>query len=626
MISTRRIDKRRKLLAKWGWLSVLCTVIVAAGIAMLSRRSSEAVPAAGADIEGLTSVLTKEIGSERIPIRFEDITAQVGVSFRHMPFARASLLPEDIGSGVAVGDFDDDGFDDLYFVNFSGSVIPGAKQDEKMGRARLYRNINGESFEDVTDRAGVGFVGHGLGAAWGDYDGDDDLDLYVTAFGDNILYQNQGDGTFKNVASQAGVQDSRFSTGCNWSDYDRDGHLDLYVCNYVDFVFREGDRGASQRQYDTEQPYTLNPSSYAAQPNSLFRNNGDGTFEQVAESAGVADPKGRSLSASWVDLNNDGWVDLYVANDVSNNGVFLNKRNGRFEDVGPSSLAADYRGAMGIAVADFDNDLDQDLLITHWIAQENALYRNMTFDELHGGKKDERLWFMDEADAHGLGQISLDMVGWATGFCDFDNDGLRDLWLVNGSTLETPHDHTLLEAQRPFVFWNRGPEGFVEVARHTANALAQPFVGRGGAQVDLDGDGRVDLIMVVSGGDALVLRNASAPSGHWLRVKLRQRGGNTRALGARAIVEAGGLTQMAEVGSSSSYLSQDELTLHFGVGEAERIETLRIVWPDGQEETHRNLPVDQQLKLTHTPTYPLRIAAHSFHPFPERDYSKGTAQ
>ncbi len=573
--------------------------------AVAARQVGEAEVLPGAQVAGLTSVLSRTVDGDAVPIRFKDVTGSVGIDFRHMPATRKSLLPEDMGSGVACGDYDNDGFPDLYFVNISGNALPGSKMDEREGRARLYRNVEGKHFEDVTDQAGVGFVGLGMGAAWGDYDNDGDLDLYVTAFGDNVLYQNLGDGTFKDVTQPSETQESRFSTGCSWGDYDRDGDLDLYVCNYVDFVFRQADRSRVERQYATEQPYTLNPSAYRPQPNALFRNNGDGTFSEVAASVGVSDPNGRSLSARWVDMNNDGWADLYVANDVSNNGVFLNNSDGTFKDIGPPSLAADYRGAMGIAVADFDNDLDLDLLITHWIAQENALYRNMTIDEMMGTAEDGRVWFMDSADEYGLGQVSLDMVGWATGFCDFDNDGRRDLWLVNGSTLERADDHRKLEPQRALVLWNRGPEGFVNVAPQASTALDKPMVGRGGAQVDFDRDGLVDLVLVSNGGQALVLKNTSDPAGHWLRVELRQERANIHALGARVYVTTGLITQMAEVGCNSSYLSQHESTIHFGLGEAQRVDQLRIVWPDASEELHQNVTADQTHRFTHSPRYPI---------------------
>jgi len=604
MNGPRRLDKRRRLLAKWGWLSLLGSVAVVGIIMAVSQPADQAVPAAGADMESLTSVLSKSVKPETVPISFADVTDQMGMKFRHFPATRASVLPEDMGSGIAVGDFDGDGFDDVFFVNCAGNAVPGAALDRINGRSRLYRNDAGGRFVDVTGQTGVGFVGYGMGASWGDYDSDGDLDLYVTAFGANALYENNGDGTFVDVTHQAGVQDERFSAGSSWADYDRDGDLDLYVCNYVAFVYREKDRDIAERQYSTEQPYTLNPSAYLPQTNALFRNNGDKTFTEVAKEAGLEDSGGRSLSASWVDLNGDGWADLYVANDVSNNGVYRNKRDGTFADVGAASLAADERGAMGIAAADIDDDGDQDLLVTHWIAQENALYRNMTHDRLLGDSEGGRLWFMDEGDTLGFGQVALDMVGWATGFCDFDNDGRRDLWLVNGSTLERAADHSQLVAQRSFMMWNRGDDGFVDVAGASAPALDSPFVGRGGAQADLDHDGRVDLILGVHGGRPIVLRNESAGSGNFLRIRLRQSGGNTFALGARVAVAAQGRTQVAQMGASSSYLSQDELTLHFGLGDAPIIDSVSIMWPDGKEETHRDIEVNHVLELKHEATYP----------------------
>jgi hypothetical protein len=595
-------NKRHRLLLQWTIASGAALLVVLAAVLLL-RPDAPVTADPGAPIEGLTSVLTRQHDQGSSPLSFVDVTASSGIAFRHFPDERASMLPEDMGSGVAMGDFDDDGLVDLFFVNFAASIIK-PPIDATAGRCRLYRNLGQMRFVDVTDSAGLELIAFAMAAASGDYDNDGDLDLYVTTFGDNILYENRGVDGFRDVTAQAGVGDARFSAGCSWADYDRDGDLDLYVCNYVDFVFRAADQSVTQKQYGTEQPYTLNPSSYAPQSNSLFRNRGDGTFEEVALTAGVADPKGRSLSASWFDMNNDGWPDLYVANDVSNNGVFLNKTDGTFENVGPSSLAADYRGAMGLAVVDLDDDLDQDLLVTHWIAQENALFVNRFNQQSDDPSAGPRLWFLDSADAVGLGQISIDAVGWATGFCDFDNDGRRDVWVVNGSTFEQPANHRLLRPQRPFVFYHRGVDDFVEVAAEACARFADPFVGRGGAQGDLNQDGLVDLVWLVHSGEAIILRNNAQQTGHWLSINLLQNGGNRFAIGAKVYLTTAASTQMATVGSSSSYLSQHAPALHFGLGTATTIESIRIVWPDGIEETHPAPQVDQFVTYLHEAHYP----------------------
>ncbi len=599
-----RLNRRHSLLVRWSAISGVATAVVCGAVLFASRSERLVIPAAGAHVEGLTSVLRTALGDSTTPIRFDDVTRQLGIAFRHFSAKRSSLIAEDMGSGLAWGDYDADGFPDLFLVNFAGPVLPGASDDREQGRSRLYHNIGGERFEDVTEQAGITFAGFGMGACWGDFDNDGDLDLYVTAYGENVLYENLGDRTFRDVAERTGTNDPRFSSGCTWGDYDRDGNLDLYVCNYVDFVFRDGDRSLADPQY-AEQPYTLNPSAYNPVPNALFHNNGDGTFTDVAVAAGVDDPKGKSLSAAWIDMDNDGWPDLYVANDVSFNGVFRNRGDGTFEDIGASSLSADYRSAMGLAVSDFDDDGDLDLFITHWIAQENALYRNMLIGDRNPSTAG-RLWFLDAADQFGLGQIGLDMVGWAAGFVDFDNDGRRDLWMVNGHTFERVQGgDRVLVPQSPFIFWNQAPKPFVDVAASSCPRLALPFVGRGGAEADFDRDGRIDLALSVHGGEPILLRNVSSPAGHWSRILLRQTGANTNAIGARAYLTTGSVTQMADVGSNPSYLSQGDLPLHFGMGPTNRVDRLRIVWPDGTEEIRTDLPVDVQLRFDHSPRYPV---------------------
>ncbi|MFQ5491825.1 MAG: CRTAC1 family protein [Phycisphaerae bacterium] len=612
-MAKRPTNKRHRLLIRWTVASGAVLVVVAVW-ALATRPAGESEVLPGERVEGLTAVLEHGGLTEAPPIRFEEVAARAGISFRHFPGQRGSVLPEDMGSGVALGDYDGDGLIDVFLVNWAGPLLEPLPQNREQSGCRLYRNLGDMRFEDVTESSGLDWIAYGMGAAWGDYDDDGDLDLYVTAYGDNALFANGGDGTFDEVTSIAGVNDPRFSAGCSWADYDRDGDLDLYVCNYVDFVYRERDRNIRKQQYSTEQPYTLNPSAYQPVGNALFQNRGDGTFVDVAQQAGVADVEGRSLSAAWVDMDHDGWPDLYVANDVSNNGVFRNLGRGTFEDIGPGSLAADYRGAMGIAAGDFDDDLDPDLMITHWIAQENALYRNMRFDAKVGDSKANKIWFMDAADECGLGQTALDMVGWATGFVDLDNDGRRDLWLVNGSTLEEVSDHSKLVPQRPFVFWQHQAEQFVDVAPTSGPQMTEPMVARGGAQADLDGDGLVDLVIVRHRGSPLVLRNLSSPTGHWVRLKLRQRGGNTWAIGAQAYLTAGGVTRLATVGIGPSYLSQHELTLHFGLGDLDAVETLRVVWPDGQEEPYDPPAVDRVTELTHRANYPVSLVRQRWAP------------
>jgi len=394
----------------------------------------------------------------------------------------------------------------------------------------------------------------GLAAAWGDYDNDGDLDLYLTNYGPNLLYRNNGDGTFTDVTAQARVGDSGFSAGCGWGDYDNDGDIDLYVATYVKFKYRAEDAAIISQQYGSEIPYTINPSSYPPASNRLYRNNGDGTFAEVAEAAGV--------------------------------------------------LAADYRGAMGMAVGDYEHDGDFDLFVTHWIAQENAFFEN----RIVGGFSDEqgkpRLFFTDEADMlGGLGQISLNMVGWATGFADFDNDSNPDLWIVNGHTLEMADDNTLLQPQRMHLFHHEPGRGFIEVGQQAAPVLAKPVVGRGGAQADYDGDGKIDIAVMVHSGVPLLLHNTSTGDGHWLALRLRQSGGNTYALGARVTVRTGELVQTAQVGAEGSYLSQHHSDRHFGLGPATQIDELTIYWPDGAVEKHQDIESDRLLTFKHVADY-----------------------
>jgi len=502
-----------------------------------------------------------------------------------------------MGHGLAWGDYDNDGDLDLFLPNFKGSLLNPPLTAEQEGRCALYQNNGDGTFLNVAADAGVDFACYGIGAGWCDFDNDNDLDLYVTTYGPNALFLNHGDGTFKEISHEAGVGDDHFGAGCAWGDFDQDGYVDLYVCNYVEFNIGDTDRTQSTRHYGSEIPYTINPSSYQPVANRLYRNLGDGTFTDVGDKAGVSNPSGRSLGAIWFDFDNDGLLDLYVANDVSANGVFRNLGDGTFADIGASSLAADYRGAMGMAVGDFEHDGDLDLFVTHWIAQENAFFENMISEDLGDDSGKTRLFFMDTAEFLGLGHISLKTVGWSTGLTDFDNDGSLDLWVVNGNTLEKIDDHTRLKPQPTHLFWHKPGSGFFEIGAHACPRLRTPIVGRGGAAADYDGDGRRDLVIAVHSDKPILLRNTTENDHHWLVIRLRQLKRNTRALGAVVRIRTGEKIQMAQVGADGSYLSQHDTDVHFGLGKALRVDEILITWPDGATQIESSAEVDQVLTI-----------------------------
>ncbi len=591
----RVLNSRHALIVRWGLPPMAGVLLLAGALLVFGGRSARSPRAAA---EGVSRVLRTEQPASAGKLRFEEVGREAGIDFRHFPAERRSVLPEDMGSGAAWGDYDDDGDPDLFLVNFASSILASGASTGKRGRCALYRNNGDGTFTDVTERAGVGVAIHGMGAAWGDYDSDGDVDLYVTAYGRNRLFENRG-GTFSEVTRAAGVGDTRFSTGAAWGDYDGDGHIDLYVCNYVDFAYNPEDRQKTTSQYGAEVPSTLNPTAYSPLPNALYHNNGDGTFTEVASEAGVANPRGRSLTATWADLDNDGDSDLYVGNDISENGVYRNEGDGSFTDIGAESLAADYRAAMGLAVADPDRDRDLDLFVTHWVAQQNAYFQNMLSARSQNARGAPRLVFMDSAEMLGLGHTSLDRVGWSTSFADLDNDGRTDLWVVNGHTLQQADAPSRLQPQRVQIFRHISDTVYTDVATEACAALREPLVGRGGAQADYNRDGRMDLVVMAHGGRPRLLKNTTESGRHWLSVRLRQEGKNTRALGARVRVRAGGKTRMAEVGAQGPYLSQNQQSLHFGLGSADTVGRVRIRWPDGSTEVHRGLKADQHLTYTH---------------------------
>jgi tetratricopeptide (TPR) repeat protein len=584
------VAKRHRLIRK-AILYCSIPVLVATAVLLVMRRSREAPYVPGQEQHGITRALERNLEEERSRLRFTDVTAQAGLLFDHFPFERTSQLPEDMGSGAAWGDYDGDGFNDLYLVNFAAPIgVSDAELSTSSASSRLFRNRGDGTFEDVSAAAGVALAHRGMGAAWGDYDSDADLDLFVTSWGENVLFENRGDGAFQDVTRQAGLGGFGFWAGASWADFDLDGDLDLYVCGYVQYEAEEPG-SARPSAGNAEFPFTLNPSSYPPHPNRLFVNNGDGTFDERAEAAGVRADKGRSLSAAWADFDADGRPDLYVANDVSDNLLYLNRGDGTFDDISYEALVADYRGAMGIAVGDWDADLDLDLFVTHWIAQENALYSNLSSSLTSGDSS--RVLFGDDADRVGLGQISLDLIGWGTAFVDLDHDGWLELFVANGSTFQKRDDRRQLVPMHPHLYWNRGPRaGFFEVGEEAGIRTEPPGVGRGATFADYDGDGDLDLVIVRFGSSARLLRN-DTQTGHHVLLRLSARSTHGAAIGARVVVHAGGRSFLRSVGSNPSYLSQNATDVHVGIDEATRIDSVEVVWPGGHREVRHGLDGDR---------------------------------
>jgi hypothetical protein len=552
----------------------------------------------GEAIAGLTSDLDRNLPPDYPHVIFTDASAEAGITFEHLGAPRTSQLPEDMGSGAAWGDYDNDGWLDLYVVNMAGNLEATA-EDLRTSQAysTLYRNNRDGTFTDVSSQAGVDLRSFGMAAAWGDYDNDGWADLVVTSYGRIVAYRNRGDGTFEDTSARTGFGDEKgFWAGAAWSDYDRDGLLDLYVTGYVRYGGTVG--GEASVQYEVVTPASLNPSSFEPERNLLFHNKGGGRFEEIALRTGVQNAQGRSLSAAWADLDDDGWPDLYVANDVSDNALFRNLGDGTFEDVSHQALVADYRGAMGIAVGDWDGDLDMDLFLTHWIAQENALYSNSRSDRIRKSGIPGMLQFMDVADRVGVGQIALDYIGWGTSFLDYDSDGRLDLFVVNGSTFQRNEDFRRLVPMKSQLFWNRDSEaGFYDVSSVAGPYFDESNVGRGAAFGDYDNDGDVDAFVVNHGGAGALLRNDGGNENNWLAVALRGVDSNRSAFGAKIRVVSGKQAAVRQVGAQASYLSQNSPIEHFGLARASRVDTLEIAWSSGLVEVLLGVEPNQILRL-----------------------------
>lgn len=620
--------RRRRL----RWTLVTLGLLAVGGVLMgliLSRRHEPKPYRPGEQVEGITRSLDRDLPPDAPEPRFSNVTEAAGLgAFRTFVGERTSQLPEDMGPGAAWGDFDNDGWDDLFLVSVGGALDVS---DERLAPCALYRNRGDGTFERVAGFPELRI--RGMAAAWGDYDADGFLDLAVSGYNALHLFHNDG-GTGRFTRDARFANRPGFWSGLAWGDYDNDRWLDLYVCQYVQYAGNEADRTRTSLQVGTAVPYTLNPSSFPAGVNLLFHNRGDGTFEEVAESLGVTNPQGRSLGALWHDFDQDGWLDLYVANDVSDNVFFYNRR-GRFEDLSHPAYIADYRSAMGMAVGDIDRDGDDDLFITHWVAQENALYLSLLSDlatketaagtpptaslqpGASAGNKGTNtpppapVRFIDMADMKGLGQTALQRVGWGCAFVDFDADGWLDLVVANGNTIEEPGPFPRkLKAQPPFLFWNRRGEFFYDLAPLHRD-LAEPHVSRGLAVADFDNDGDQDFLIMHLGQSAQLFRN-DMQAGHWLKIRLQSLDayGRPRGFGENSCVRAyaeGKMLQRWVVGAS--YLSQHSRTLHFGLGEATRVDRVEIRWHAGGTQSFGPLDADTTWEFIEGQAAPRRWSA-----------------
>ncbi len=528
-------------------------------------------------------------GSSKQDGLFRDVTDPSGLSFVHINGGTGrKYLPEIMGSGGCTLDFDGDGLMDLYLVQ-SGQ-LPGAGHRGPRPVNRLYRNQGNGRFEDVTESSGAGDAGYGMGAVAGDFDNDGDPDIYVVNFGPDVLLRNDGDGTFTDVTRQAGIDSPLWGSSAAFVDADRDGDLDLYVANYVDFTLEKhidcGTPSKGVLRY-------CHPDVYEMAPDVFFRNKGDGTFEDATETSGILDSSGKGLGVVAADFTNDGWPDIYVANDSTPNFLFENLGDGTFREVG-LVLGVGYNeeglteAGMGSDAGDVNGDGYLDIVVTNLSTETNALYL--------GGPAE----FKYHTRQSGLYAGSYLPVGFGTDLLDLDNDGDLDLLVTNGHVIDNIEliDDTQTFRQPSQVFWNGGEGGFVEGSPHLIGDIAEPRVGRGTIRVDFDNDGRLDVVITCNHDSARLFRNVLDTQNAWIGFLLEGRTGNADAVGARVTVESAAGSMIAERTAGSSYQTSSDPRLHFGLGRESRAERVVVQWPTGNTQVFEGLPAGHYYRLT----------------------------
>jgi enediyne biosynthesis protein E4 len=524
--------------------------------------------------------------------QFVDVAAAAGIDF-HLSCGgpEKKYIMESMCGGIAVFDYDNDGWMDILLVN--GSTLEDVRAG-KCHASKLYRNNHNGTFTDVSGKTGLNHCGWGFGIAVGDYDNDGWEDLYITYLDGGVLYHNNGNGTFTDVTAKAGVDNGgRWGTSAAFGDYDNDGHLDLYVANYVDLDLDHlPELGSTPFCQYRGIPVSCGPRGLKGSRDRLYHNNGDGTFTDVSDKLGI-DPDGYyGLGVLWLDYDKDGCLDLYVANDSSPSLLYHNNCKGGFTEVGAAAGVA-YSGdgreqaGMGIDSADYDNDGWPDIIKTNFSDDSNNLYHNDGNGE-----------FTDSAGPAGFGPVSIPFLGFGAKFFDYDNDGWKDLFIANGHVNPQVDGHSfgVTYAERPLLFHNLGNGKFEEIGQHAGPAMVKARVGRGAATGDFLNDGHEDLLVSVLDGSPVLLRNKASGAGqHWLRIRTVGTRSNRDGFGARIEVKAGKLTQTAEVRANSSFESASDPRVHFGLGTADKVDSITVHWPSGKVDTSGSERAGQEL-------------------------------